>query len=107
NSDVWIIFSGDQCVDSDVLEQVCAGVFGYDLEGGVFRGAGAGGVASAVWVFWESGKEVVLPDGPPARRAATSWRVYRSWRCQLLWSSRWSGGRSRAAFVPEGGRARR
>jgi hypothetical protein len=26
----------------------------------------------------------VLPDGPPARRATTSWWVYRSWRRQLL-----------------------
>jgi hypothetical protein len=32
----------------------------------------------------------VLPDGPPARRAATSWRVYRSWWGELLWASRCS-----------------
>jgi hypothetical protein len=28
----------------------------------------------------------VLPDGPPPRRATTSWWVYR-----FAWSSRWSG----------------
>ena len=33
----------------------------------------------------------VLPDGPPARRAATSWRVYRSCQDRRHWSSRRSG----------------
>ena len=32
----------------------------------------------------------VLPDGPPARRAATSWRVYRLGQDDLLWASRCS-----------------
>ncbi len=31
----------------------------------------------------------VLPDGPTARGAATSWRVYRSGGCDLLGSGRW------------------
>ena len=33
----------------------------------------------------------VLPDGPPARSAATSWRVYRFGQDGFLWPSRWSG----------------
>jgi hypothetical protein len=33
----------------------------------------------------------VLLDGPTARGAVTSWRVYRSRKGNLLWSSRWSG----------------
>jgi hypothetical protein len=36
-------------------------------------------------------KGYVLPDGPTARGAATSWRMYRSWWGELHWSSRWSG----------------
>ena len=47
--DVRAVFPGDKCGDSDVLEQVCAGVFGDDVEGGVFRGTGAGCASSAVW----------------------------------------------------------
>ena len=33
----------------------------------------------------------VLLDGPTARGAATSWRVYLSRKGNLLWSARWSG----------------
>jgi hypothetical protein len=34
---------------------------------------------------------LVLPDGPAARGAATSWLVYLFWLAWLLWFSRWSG----------------
>ena len=36
-------------------------------------------------------QDSVLPDGPPARSAATSWRVYRFGQNGFLWPSRWSG----------------
>src|SRR5271168_5313306 len=35
-------------------------------------------------------EEEVLPDGPPARRAATSWRVYLFWVDRVWVASRWS-----------------
>jgi hypothetical protein len=35
-------------------------------------------------------RERVLPDGPTARGAATSWRLYLSCWYEPLWASRWS-----------------
>jgi hypothetical protein len=50
------------------------------LDGGVYR------VSDGELDYgfgWEYGlvdcERLVLPDGPPARRAATSWRVYLVW----------------------------
>jgi FeS assembly protein IscX len=42
------------------------------------------------WVGYFFVKMDVLPDGPPTRRAATSWLVYLSCGYVLLLSSRWS-----------------
>src|ERR1700733_4740915 len=55
DSDVWTVFSGNQCGDSLVLEQVCAGVCCGHLQGGFSWSAGAGGAAFAVRVLWKCG----------------------------------------------------
>src|SRR5882757_2854053 len=67
DSDVWVVFSGDQRGDSDVFEQAGAGICGDDVRGGVSWSAGAGCAASVVWVFRESGEDAVLAGCPTVR----------------------------------------
>jgi len=55
DSDVWVVFSGDQRGDSDVLSKLVPG-FAVRRSGGVSWSAGAGGAASVVRVFGKAVK---------------------------------------------------
>jgi hypothetical protein len=64
------------CGDGDVV--VCGGRVNWDD-------------GHSVFIVSQGRDDLVLPDGPATRGAATSWRVYRFGRDDFLWPSPWSG----------------